>query len=557
MFCSTHADKPPTTRRYHAPLVSAVSSDDGSSRDRSPSPPLPSFSLRAPSGISDDEECGSDDEATSINHRRRSSLLAPYRYKSPTPPPVELALQDLSARLHASMHLRTRRKVSQFQRELVDIDQLERAAEQEAAHKLKKEVAALLATDKALEARRTQDRDQLISNLRVTHEQQAQRAAQQVAALEKKKREEEVDRERRRQAEEVERERKRQEATEEEARKRQQEETAAAAAKEHELLQKMEKERQAAVAAASKTATIVSAAPSALTFQSSCATAFAAAKASTLPFASDKSMRDIKRSIDKFITLNVQQISATLEQVKNKAQALTSFIAQHHDVQKTYALLTLAGKLLSQCEVQITRLHSFAFPLAEVAVAVASAHPDFLPFLLARLHDACPLSVPVYYGYRAGGDEVEYLKAMKYKIDDDDGSKETTDDYIARMQGYVMLYAAMVQSDNPSNPHGLNHGWEYVSRVLNYLPANRLTATALDAFLKVAGFKMAAVYRGQFIKLLQCVQRDYLGDLAQTNDPDVRAVATRLSTYLSTRQFMKPPEGRNMPAYDASSYDRA
>lgn len=35
---------------------------------------------------------------------------------------------------------------------------------------------------------------------------------------------------------------------------------------------------------------------------------------------------------------------------------------------------------------QVTRLHSFAFPVAEVAVAVAAAHPDFVPLLVGRLH---------------------------------------------------------------------------------------------------------------------------------------------------------------------------
>jgi nucleoporin GLE1 len=54
-----------------------------------------------------------------------------------------------------------------------------------------------------------------------------------------------------------------------------------------------------------------------------------------------------------------------------------------------YALLTLAKKLLSQCEVQITRLHSFAFPLAEVAVAVGAAYPEFIDILLGQLHQVC------------------------------------------------------------------------------------------------------------------------------------------------------------------------
>lgn len=40
-------------------------------------------------------------------------------------------------------------------------------------------------------------------------------------------------------------------------------------------------------------------------------------------------------------------------------------------------------------------------------------------------------------------------------------------------------------------------------RLLNALPANRVTATAVDAVLKVAGYRMHLAYRGQFSKLLQ------------------------------------------------------
>ena len=42
---------------------------------------------------------------------------------------------------------------------------------------------------------------------------------------------------------------------------------------------------------------------------------------------------------------------------------------------------------------QVQRLHAFAFPLAEVAVAVAVAHPEFMDLLLARLHKASTLAI--------------------------------------------------------------------------------------------------------------------------------------------------------------------
>ena len=45
-----------------------------------------------------------------------------------------------------------------------------------------------------------------------------------------------------------------------------------------------------------------------------------------------------------------------------------------------------------------------------------------------------------------------------------------------------------LQSDNPQNPHGLAHAWTLLARLLNALPANRVTATAVDATLKVVGW---------------------------------------------------------------------
>lgn len=170
---------------------------------------------------------------------------------------------------------------------------------------------------------------------------------------------------------------------------------------------------------------------------------------------------------------------------------------------------------------------------------------------------ACPLTVPAYYGLRSNGDELIYLHLLGYKISEDDGSKESTDDFVGRLQGYVMLYAAMTQSDNPRNPHGLEHAWTWLARLLNALPSDRLTAAALDAFVKVAGYKMHAHYKGQFLKLLRYIHSDFLAELANSGDSDARAVYTRLGTYLNSGKFMQPPEGRNMPATDVSSRDRA
>ena len=46
-------------------------------------------------------------------------------------------------------------------------------------------------------------------------------------------------------------------------------------------------------------------------------------------------------------------------------------------------------------------------------------------------------------------------------------------------------------------------------------------------------------------------------EVMQVNDPDTRAVTTRIHTFLHANQFTAPPEGREMPRFDASGHDRA
>jgi|EP00982_Pelagococcus_subviridis_P003056 nucleoporin GLE1 len=82
----------------------------------------------------------------------------------------------------------------------------------------------------------------------------------------------------------------------------------------------------------------------------------------------------------------------------------------------------------------------------------------------------------------------------------------------------------------------------------------RPSATALESFLKHAGYRMYATYGSQFGKILDVVDQSFLPELEAKSgdDPDVRPVASRTRTYLNERTFLKPPEGREMPNTDTS-----
>ena len=82
--------------------------------------------------------------------------------------------------------------------------------------------------------------------------------------------------------------------------------------------------------------------------------------------------------------------------------------------QRTYAVISLAKRCLTQCDVQVSKLNRYAFCLAEVAVRVAVFEPKFGTILIALLHESCVLSVPKYYPFvpsRYTSDE-EYFKLM-------------------------------------------------------------------------------------------------------------------------------------------------
>lgn len=78
--------------------------------------------------------------------------------------------------------------------------------------------------------------------------------------------------------------------------------------------------------------------------------------------------------------------------------------------------------------------------------------------------------------------------------------------------------------------------------MLNNLPPSRITASALMAFLKIAGYSLFKTYRRQFFKVLLYVHSTFLVKLANDEDAEAKAVYMRLQSYLQRQDFMKPPQ---------------
>ncbi|KAH6822577.1 hypothetical protein C2S53_011612 [Perilla frutescens var. hirtella] len=110
-----------------------------------------------------------------------------------------------------------------------------------------------------------------------------------------------------------------------------------------------------------------------------------------------------------------------------------------------------------------------------------------MDILIAELNRVCIYTVPknISYSEEEFKSKGDYFKAIGYK--EENGKIESIDDYTERLSHYMKLYGALVQTEvgGFQNLHGLKEGWAWLARFLNTLPANILTATALDSFLEV------------------------------------------------------------------------
>jgi len=110
----------------------------------------------------------------------------------------------------------------------------------------------------------------------------------------------------------------------------------------------------------------------------------------------------------------------------------------------------------------------FLLLLLNIIYHLCLQFPQVMDILLAEFHKACIYTVP------------------KHIVN----SQSAWDsDAYERLDSIMRLYGALVQTDirvgNATNVHGIEHGWAWLARFLNKIPANRATATALNSFLQV------------------------------------------------------------------------
>jgi len=501
------------------------------------------------------------------------------------PSPAEEQLQSLQQQLRHLIQVEHQAR-SHSRQELWQKE--EHALAQHLANitlELQAKEAALKLSDERLHAQHQHQRDQKLKELQKSHEKAAELQQQQVDKIQRQAREEaerKAAEERKRQEEERIRKQKEEEEArrkvqqeQEQARKRAEEEAKAAADKaaaaQKEQQQQAQAQQQAAAAAApaapksvpsekaAAAARCVRVTPAAAKYEKSMAKRMSELEASIQHILNDEALKKQRRDIEKKMTVHVQQISATLDQVAKKCVDVYQLLMSLQDpAWRTFGMLQFVIKVMRQYEL-IALNNKAAYPLALVLVKVSTQFPTLMEMMVALLHREVPTAVPMSVVHdEAVLTSTQYHRLMGYKEVEDKatGGKmfETTDELCKRIEGLMLLYGAIVQVDDPNNPHGIDHGWTWLSRALNVMPADRITAKALICFLRSAGYTLHIRFRGQFIKLLRCMHDEFLPELARSSDPDVAPLRTLLAHYLTRTVYLQEPEGRAMPRVDISSF---
>ncbi|TPX33296.1 hypothetical protein SmJEL517_g03734 [Synchytrium microbalum] len=207
----------------------------------------------------------------------------------------------------------------------------------------------------------------------------------------------------------------------------------------------------------------------------------------------------------------------------------------------------LARKITRQAELEVADNPAFSFPLAFVAIIVMVKHEPFIRVLLGHLMRRCPYVVPRYVEKFKGQSEEEYRKEAGYlKTDENEYESETK--YVRRMCGIIYLYAAIVATPHPKNPHPISNGWTWLARMVNIKP-RAITPHLLHAFLKIVGNRLLQTYGTQAIKLVQLI-RDQVVPAVPKDSQDALAASNHLLVF-----FERVERDGTIPAHEGSEWE--
>ncbi|KAL7750052.1 hypothetical protein RI367_004567 [Sorochytrium milnesiophthora] len=233
------------------------------------------------------------------------------------------------------------------------------------------------------------------------------------------------------------------------------------------------------------------------------------------------------------IKRNVGQITSSRQTLLRIAQSLDVLFKEaqmhprHKELYYSFLLNTTAKAFAAQSQSEIAVVPAKAFSYAHVAVLLYQNHPQFVDYMNARLHKKCPYLIPYYPQRAANQDSVQFERKVLRRREN-----ETAALYTERMNGSVALWCAIIQTrplSGRSNPYGIEHGWQWLARLLNLRPRST-TPEFVRTFLQIAGPAFLQRFPQQGPKLVAFIDSTYIAMCPK----EAVAAATRLRMDLET-----------------------
>lgn len=242
------------------------------------------------------------------------------------------------------------------------------------------------------------------------------------------------------------------------------------------------------------------------------------------PFTQDDSQKAYRSDLTLFLKININNIATgSNDLLRQKFRILCNLFdgqnvpfrnstinCQRHPLALKFCYLTAVNTFIAATPKQLIDVPQAAFSLSAVITLLWCHHEQFGELFLAVLYKKCPYVVGYYPERQTDDTDATYMELCGYTFTG--GKVESEESFLNRMRSFVKLYAGIVQSTPQMNhPHALQFGWCLLARTLNIEPIPGVTPAVLYAFLSVATYKMTLLYKRQFVKMLNFIQKDYLG----------------------------------------------
>jgi len=214
----------------------------------------------------------------------------------------------------------------------------------------------------------------------------------------------------------------------------------------------------------------------------------------------------------------------------------TTFNTKGHPLAAEFCMVYAAKTFLSVgCkQIQSVPLSSFCF--AAIVSLLWSRFPQvFGNIFLALIIDKCPYLVAYYPAKDPETSDVDYLVSCGYTFGPDQQTLETEEFFLNRMRSFARFYGAISVSKAPlsdNHPHGIKFSWVFLSRTLTSDPRPGITAAMLHAFLSVTVHRLHQVYKGQFVKMLLFLDKEYIPKIEAIANQEKRQAVSQLKTFL-------------------------